>query len=309
MRTAWFLTKCVALAGAETLGQERATFSSSTDLVVLHVTVRDHRGSLVSGLTAESFRVLEDDVGQELSFFRAQDTPVSVGLLIDSSGSMAQNRDRVVTAVAAFAEASHPEDEFFALVFNERVQPVVPAERRFTTDPPVLHAALAAGLRARGRTALYDAISVALDELGHSHRERQVIVVVSDGGDNASTATFAETLRKAQASNVVIYAVALVDPLVRDRNPKLLRRFADATGGRFFEPPGVARVDAALRDVSLDIRSGYTLAYVPRNPRRDGTLRRIRVDVVAPHGRRLVASTRMGYIAASERQPPAAVIP
>jgi VWFA-related protein len=140
-------------------------------------------------------------------------------------------------------------------------------------------------------------------------RERQIIVVVSDGGDNASAATFAETLRKAQASNVVIYAVALVDPLVRDQNPKLLRRFADATGGRFFDPSGVARVDAALRDISLDIRGGYTLAYVPSNPLRDDTLRRIRVDVVSPGGRRLVAGTRAGYIAASERQPPMAVAP
>jgi VWFA-related protein len=300
---------CVALAGAATLGQKRATFSSSADLVVLHVTVRDHRGSFVSGLGTEAFRVFEDDVPQELSFFRSQDVPVSVGLLIDSSGSMAQNRGRVAAAVAAFAEASHPEDEFFALAFNERVQPVTPVESRFTDDPPTLRAALVAGVGARGRTALYDAISVAIDELRHSHRERQIIVVVSDGGDNASAATFAETLRKAQASNVVIYAVALVDPLVRDQNPKLLRRFADATGGRFFDPSGVARVDAALRDISLDIRGGYTLAYVPSNPLRDDTLRRIRVDVVSPGGRRLVAGTRAGYIAASERQPPMAVAP
>lgn len=303
MRIGCLAVAGVALAGAVALGQERAIFSSSTDLVVLQATVTDHRGSLVSGLAEGSFSVLEDGVPQTLTFFREQDAPVTVGLLIDSSGSMAQNRVRVVAAVAAFAEASHPDDEFFALAFNERVEPVMPAESQFTSDPSVLRDALAAGVRARGRTALYDAISSALDELGRSRRERKVIVVVSDGGDNASKATFADTLRKAQASNVVIYTIALVDPLVPDGNPKQLRRFADATGGRFFDPRDVEHVDDALRDISLDIRSGYTLAYVPSNPLRNDALRRIRLNVVAPGGRRLVGRTRAGYVAVSEHRP------
>ena len=135
MRTGCLVSICIALAGVLTAGQETATFSSGAELVVLHVTVRDQRGSLVSGLTERSFSVLEDGTRQSLSFFREQDTPVAVGLLIDSSGSMAQNRDRVVAAVAAFAEASHPDDEFFALAFNESVKPVIPTESRFTSDP------------------------------------------------------------------------------------------------------------------------------------------------------------------------------
>ena len=255
MRIGCLVVACVGLAGAWTSGQERATFSSGADLVVLHVTVTDRRERFVGGLTEESFGVLEDGKPQTLSFFREQDAPVTVGLLIDNSGSMAQNRARVVAAATAFAEQSHPEDEFFAMTFNERVERVMPAGSRFTSDPSVLRSALAAGLGVRGRTALYDAI-----------------------------------------------AAALVDPLVRDGNPKLLRRVADATGGRFFRPSSVQRVDAALRDVSLDIRSSYTLAYVPSNPVRDGRLRRVRLNVVAPDGRRLVARTRMGYVAASERR-------
>ena len=300
MRIGYLVAACVGLAGALTSGQERATFSSSADLVVLHAAVTDHRGSFVGGLTEESFSVLEDGKPQTLSFFREQDAPVTVGLLIDSSGSMAKSRDRVVAAVAAFAEASHPEDEFFAMAFNERVERVMPTGSRFTSDPSILRAALAAGPGARGTTALYDAISAALDELGQGSRERKVVVVVSDGGDNASKTTFADTLGKAQASNAVIYTIALVDPLVRDRNPKLLRRFADATGGRSFDPPSVQRVEDALRDVSLDIRSSYTLAYVSSNPVRDGRLRRVRLNVVAADRGRLVARTRVGYVAASE---------
>ena len=302
MRIGCLVVACVGLAGAWTSGQERATFSSGADLVVLHVTVTDRRERFVGGLTEESFGVLEDGKPQTLSFFREQDAPVTVGLLIDNSGSMAQNRARVVAAATAFAEQSHPEDEFFAMTFNERVERVMPAGSRFTSDPSVLRSALAAGLGVRGRTALYDAIAAALDEVGRGRRERKVIVVISDGGDNASTMTFAGTLLKAQASNAVIYTIALVDPLVRDGNPKLLRRVADATGGRFFRPSSVQRVDAALRDVSLDIRSSYTLAYVPSNPVRDGRLRRVRLNVVASDGRRLVARTRMGYVAASERR-------
>jgi len=307
MRTGCLVSMCIALAGVLTAGQETATFSSGAELVVLHVTVRDQRGSLVSGLTERSFNVLEDGTRQSLSFFREQDTPVAVGLLIDSSGSMAQNRDRVIAAVAAFAEASHPDDEFFALAFNESVKPLIPTESRFTSDPSVLRAALSAGVGAWGRTALYDGLAVALDELGRSQRERKVIVAISDGGDNASKTDFTETLRRAHASNAVIYAIALVDPLVPDQNPKLLRRFADATGGRFFAPRSVERVDEALREISQDIRSGYTLAYVPLNPHRDDTVRRIQVDVVGLDNRRLVGKTRAGYVAAAEHQSDVAV--
>ena len=128
-------------------------------------------------------------------------------------------------------------------------------------------------------------------------------MAISDGGDNASKTNFTDTLRKAHASNAVIYAIALVDPLVPDQNPKLLRRFADATGGRFFDPRSVERVDEALREISLDIRSGYTLAYVPSNSLRDDTVRRIQVDVVGLDNRRLVGKTRAGYVAAAEHHP------
>ena len=296
-RIGLLVVACFGLAGVWAAGQERATFSSSTDLVVLHVTVTDRRGGFVGGLTEESFEIFEDGYPQDISFFREQDAPVTVGLIVDHSGSMAKNRERVAAAVTAFAETSHPQDEFFAMAFNEFVQRLLPPDMRFTSSPSVIRDVLTTGIGAWGRTALYDALAAALDEVKQGHLERQVIVAVSDGGDNASRATFDETLKKAQISNAVIYTVALVDPLVTDQNPKLLRRFAEATGGRFFEPRGIERVPEALRQVNVDIRSSYTLAYAPTNTVRDDRLRLIRVLVTGPDRVRLNARTRVGYVA------------
>jgi VWFA-related protein len=302
MRAAYVAVVAIGLGSiaTPTSGQERATFSSRADLVVLHASVTDARGRMVGGLPERSFRVMEDGAPQALRFFLEQDAPAAIGLLIDNSGSMATNRDRVAAAVAALAEAGHPEDEYFAMTFNERVESLMPAGSRFTRDASAVRDAFAAGPPARGRTALYDALLAALDEVGRNPRERKIVVVVSDGGDNASTTTFEEVLSKAQASNAVVYTVALVDPLVRDQNPKLLRRLAVATGGRAFAPSSVERAEEALRDAGEDIRGSYTLAYVSSNPTRNGGLRQVRVEVVSPDGTRLLVRTRTAYLAASE---------
>jgi VWFA-related protein len=174
---------------------------------------------------------------------------------------------------------------------------VLPRGTRFTSEPAVLRDALASHLTVRGRTALHDALSAALAELGHGTRERKVLIVVGDGGDNASRTTFEQALAAAQASNVVIYTVALVDRLDYDSNPKRLRRLASATGGLAFEPPTGARVEEAFQQISRDIRSSYTLAYAPMDPTRDGRLHRIEVRVYTADGSRHLARTRSGYLA------------
>jgi VWFA-related protein len=271
--------------------QPEARFTARSDLVVLHASVTDGGGSFVSGLTADAFRVLEEGRPQMITFFAEQDAPVTVGLLIDASGSMRENRDRVIAAITSFVESSNPDDEFLPLVFNERVIPVLPATTRFTSDSTELRNALTTHLGARGRTAFHDALVESLDALQHGRHERKVLVVLSDGGDNQSRLTFDQALEHVVASNVVIYTMALVDPLARDRNPRALRRLAELTGGLAVEPRNGTMVGKALQSIAADIRSCYTLAYKPAGSRAG----RVRVAVQVPGRLALRVRTRTGY--------------
>ena len=270
-------------------------FSSSADLVVVHVTVTDRRSAYVTDLPGDAFRIVEDGAPQRIEFFTGEDSPVTVGLLGDSSASMREGRDRVIAAATTFAEASRAEDEIFGLAFNEHVRTALPPSTPFTSDPNILRVALAGAMGAKGRTALYDAISSGLAYVAKGHHPRRVLVVVADGGDNASTATFDQVLREAQASNAAIYAVGVVDPLEREANPRLLSRLAQATGGESFFPRHVNDVEDVLREVARDIRNSYTLGYVSSNATRDGAFRRIRVAVTDPGRRSLVVRARDGY--------------
>jgi len=169
-------------AGVNVQGQEPPVFSADSELVVLHVTVKDQRGAYVSGLPQEAFSVVEDSRAQTVRLFTDTDTPVTVGLLVDSSASMHPIRRVVIAGATSFAEASSPRDEIFALAFNEDVFPVLPPSAPFTNDSTVLRAALEHYVTARGRTALYDAISTGIDYLSRGTRERKVLVVLSGRG-------------------------------------------------------------------------------------------------------------------------------
>ncbi len=276
--------------------QERPLFSTSVELVVLHVTVTDKRGAHIGGLSRDAFRVLEEDRPQAIHFFTNDDAPVTVGLLIDSSGSMQANRELVISAATAFAEASNRQDEMFALAFNETVRRALPAGAPFTSDSGVLREALGRAVTARGRTGLYDAISEGLEYLGLGHHERKVLVLVSDGADNASKITWPDVLLKAQASNAVIYTVALLDPVERDANPKRLKQIAEASGGRAFSPENASQVADALKRIARDIRNTYTIGYAPTKGTAGGAYRGVRVVVDSPGGRRVEVRTRSGYL-------------
>ena len=301
--------RCLALVAAAMLlpdtvtgqGQEAPVFSADSELVVLHVTVTDRKGAYVEGLPQEAFNVVEDGQAQTVRFFTDTDTPVTAGLLIDSSGSMYQNRRLVIAGATAFADASHSRDEFFALAFNEDVSAVLSPSAPFTSDSAVLRAALERSITTRGRTALYDAISTGVDYLSRGSRERKVLVVLSDGGDNASRATREEAVRKAQASSAVIYTIALVDPGSRDANPTLLKDLAQASGGESFRPDGPREIGDVLRQIARDIRHTYTVGYTPNNTAHDGAFRSVRIVVTAPPGRPLVVRSRAGYAAGSKK--------
>jgi VWFA-related protein len=278
------------------------TFSVQSDLVVLHVTVRDRRGAYVTDLQRDAFEVSDEGQRRPIQLFAETDTPVTVGLLIDSSDSMLPARELVIAAAAAFAEASHPQDEIFALAFNEHVRAALPSHEPFTSDANTLRAALDRSIRARGRTALYDAVLAGLDYLSRGSRARRVLVVVSDGGDNASRASREEVFRKAQAHNAMIYTLGLRDPAgPREGNPRLLRDLAEVTGGASFRPDDLREVDTALREIARNIRHTYTIGYVPTQVDRDGSYHRVRVEVESPNGRRLRVRSRSGYVAGSAR--------
>jgi len=295
------LVVAAALVFASTDPAAQSHFSARSDLVVLNVAVTNDKGGFISGLPAEAFHVFEESQPQKVSFFAEQDAPATIGLLIDASGSMMENRDRVVAGITEFAKASHPDDEFLPLVFNEQVSAVLPSPKRFTSDSTELRDALTRSLGARGRTAFHDALAEAIDGVGRGRHERKALVVVSDGGDNASRLTFTEAFEKVLASNVVIYSIAIVDPLALDRNPKALKRLADGTGGLAYQPERLSVVSRAFQTIAHDIRSRYTLAYAPPDAAADGRLRRVRVTVEAPGRSDLKVRTRTAYLPDSSR--------
>lgn len=275
----------------------RATFSSRTDLVVLHVTVLERHAGFVADLPRDAFVVRENGREQPIAVFAQDDTPVTVGMVIDNSGSMVRRRDAVIAAGLAFAESSHPADELFTINFNERIWPGLPPGRLFTSDHQELRAALARST-ARGQTALFDALASALEQLDRGAQPRKVLVVVSDGGDNASRARFEEVLDAALRRDVVIYAIGLADPDDKDAKPERLRELASVTGGEAFFPRGNDEITPVLERIARDIRSSYTIGYAP--PAGNGVDRRRRVQVDVRHAgdrRKLSVRARTTYIA------------
>jgi VWFA-related protein len=279
--------------------QERPTFRAQSELVVLHAMVEDGRGAAVPGLAQSNFLVYEDNYPQAISFFSAADAPASIGLLIDNSTSMASKRERVIAAAVHFAELSNPQDEIFVLAFNEDVREVWAPRIIQDSDTSVLRSTLLNRIAARGKTALYDAVTTALDRLKTAIHPRQVLVIVSDGSDNASRHRLDETLERIQRTNAVIYCVVLEDPVSRDGNPKLLRRMSALTGGEAFTPRRIDHVAEALEQIASDIRATYTIGYVPKNETRNGALRKLRVVASDGNGHTLKVRTRVGYMAAA----------
>jgi VWFA-related protein len=275
-------------------GQEPSFRSGSSELVVLPTVVTDKQGRYVADLTREQFIIFDNGRRMPIELFTTEDTPVTVGLIIDSSGSMRAKLGEVLAGSLAFARVSNPNDELFAIRFNDDVREVGSGRFLLASDAGALDHALSSVVP-EGRTALYDALVAGLEHLDEGTRPRKVMVVISDGGDNASHATLERVLARARTSNAAIYTIGIYDDDDPDKNPGALKSLARATGGERFLPRSPGALLQVCERIAREIRSGYTIGYVP--PDRDGVFHRLRVQVSAP-GRNLVVRTRPGYFAA-----------
>ena len=285
------------------VAQDRAAnfVSASSELVVLPVTVANRQGGFVADLPQHRFTVYDNGRRQEVALFSNKDTPVTVGLVIDTSGSMKGKLQEVVVAASTFKRRSNPQDELFTVEFNDTVMESDIGRRPLVSDEKAFESDLRA-LVAQGRTALYDGLSASLERMTLATRPGKALILISDGGDNASRSTLDQVLMKARRSNVTIYTVGLFDVDDPDTNPKVLKSLAQSTGGERFLPRSPSELVQACERIARELRSGYTIGYPP--PDRDGAFHRIRVEVVAGRGEKLQVRTRPGYFAANSAKGP-----
>jgi Ca-activated chloride channel family protein len=276
--------------------QEKPTFSTHAELIVLHVTVEDRKGTYVSGLPKDAFTVLDNGSPQEVQFFSAADTPATIGLIVDNSTSLMSKREMVVAAAIGFTETSNADDELFVLAFNEHVSEVWKPRVIGATDLVSMRATLLGGIAARGMTALYDAVTAGLQRLASGRHTRQVLVVISDGSDNASATTLDRMLEGMRTSDAAVFTVILRDPVSREGNPGLMRRIAAESGGEAFEPEDIDDLPETLQHIARDIRSAYTIGFVPAAGAGERQRRSLKVLVRTKDGRTFTVRTRGGYL-------------
>jgi VWFA-related protein len=289
----------------EKKGQEY-TINVDVNLVVLHASVVDKKGRVVNDLKQEDFRVYEDGTPQRLSVFSHADIPVTMGIVIDDSGSMREKREAVNAAALAFVKTSNPQDQVFVVNFNDVYYIDTPGD--FASNIEDLKSALSK-IDSRGGTALRDAVYASLDHVKLGNRDKKVLLVITDGEDNASRYSEEEVLGHAQKSNAVIYTIGLLGSEEADglfkihgsgahRAAKVLDTLARATGGQAYLPKSLGEVESTCEQIAHDIRNQYTLAYYPSNVRKDGSFRNVRIDAFARGSHsKLSVRTRPGYYA------------
>jgi Ca-activated chloride channel homolog len=273
-------------------------FRSGTQLVDLHVSVLDKSGKLITDIPESAFKVYENSVEQPLKRFLREDVPVSMGIIIDNSGSMRDKRAKVAAASVALVKASNPQDEEFIVDFNDDAY----LDQPLTGDIKKLEAALDR-LDSRGGTAMRDAISSSIDYVkDKGKRDKKVLVVVTDGNDNTSAETLENLVRKAQRSEVLIYCIGLLseeEPREARSAKRALKELSEVSGGLDYYPKDLAEVERVTPQIAHEIRNQYLLAYSPTNAALDGSFRKIEVKVKG-YGNPMVR-TRTGYYATPEK--------
>jgi len=288
----------IALSAQSKISNEQATFRADARLVVLHATVVNKSGHLLTDLTQKAFHVYENGVEQPIKKFIREDVPVSMGLIVDNSGSMRTKRQRVEASALALVKASNPQDEVFIVNFNDEAF----LDQPFTSDIKELERGLAK-IDSRGGTAMRDAIRMSIDYLKENgKKDKKVLVVVTDGDDNNSSGTLENLVKAAQQSEVLIYTVGLLSEEEKreaKRATRALNAIAEATGAKSYYPKELKDVDGVCQQVAHDIRSQYIITYSPINSALDGSFRQIKVIANAPN--HPVVRTRSGYYATPDK--------
>jgi Ca-activated chloride channel family protein len=274
--------------------QEPYVLSVDVDLIILNVRVVDNNGRFIPNLTKEAFRVDEDGRPQQVTLFTGEDSPATIGLVLDASRSINARRPDIEAAAVRFVDAGHPKDQMFVLRFDDQLY--WPLNVPFTDDAALFKEALRWD-RLGGRTALYDAIGAAIEHIHRGKWDKRALVVLSDGGDNASARRLEGILRLAQQSNVTIYTIGMFDRTAADRNPGVLRELAKLTGGDAYFPSSIDELTPAWDNILSGIRSQYTIGYKPSPTAFDGQYHKVRVRVDVKGQRKVSVYTRPGYLA------------
>jgi Ca-activated chloride channel family protein len=254
------------------------TFRADLNLVVLHASVLDKSGKLITTIPQTAFHVFENSVEQPIKMFRREDVPVSMGIIIDNSGSMRDKRLKVASASMALVRASNPQDEVFIVNFNDDAY----LDQTFTNDTKKLEEALDK-IDSKGGTAMRDAISMSIDYVKEKgKRDKKVLLIVTDGNDNTSNESLEQVVRKARQSEVLVYSIGLLneeEPREASKAKRALKALAEASGGNVYFPKDLAEVDKITPQVAHEIRNQYMLGYLPTNANLDGSFRKINVTV------------------------------
>jgi Ca-activated chloride channel homolog len=254
-------------------------------LALVNVTVTDPYDRLVTGLDRDNFRVSEDGTEQEIRYFSSEDVPISIGVILDMSGSMSDKVEQARQAAVQFLRTANPRDEFFLVTFADRAQLVSP----FTSSIAELQNRMIY-TTARGRTALYDGIYLGLSQMRHARNSRHALLIISDGGDNHSRYNESDIRNFLREADCQLYAIGIYNPNDMARTPEerygptLLSELAEMTGGRAFSVAGLGDLPDIAAKIGMELRNQYILGYKPSDEKHDGTWRKIKVKIVPPRG-------------------------
>lgn len=298
-----FVLTTAISAWAQAPNPPRADLRVDTTLVLVPVTVTDARHRYVLGLERENFHVLENGVEQKVKQFSGEDAPLSVGFVVDTSGSIGSKIDLCRQAVVQFLKTMNAQDEAFLVTFNDHAQVIAPLTRETGKMANQLMTVPTGGL-----TALFDGVFAGLHEMEKAVNPRKTLVVISDGGDNNSAFSAKEVLQKALESSVQIYAMGVFESLgplglslEEQRGPRLLSNISEQTGGRAFAASRLDQLPEVAARIAVELRNQYVLAYSPSNEAKDGTYRKLEVKLSQPDGMTgLVARWRLGYYAPTQ---------
>ncbi len=301
-----FLHPCSALSQDRDSDQKTVPqFSAKVEQVVLYAAVYDAQGQLVSTVPRDDFRIYEDQIEQEITYFGLDDIPSSIGIVMDKSGSMRGKFTLVNEAAELFLKTTNPANEFFLMAFDDEVE----LEEPFTNDVEDIRDGLF-NLIVSGGTALYDAIYLAVDEVQEGKEPKKALVVFTDGEDKDSYYTDQELLEKVREADVQIFVVAFLDEDLseetgffgifkseREKVEKVVTSIAEETGGKAFFPEKLDELDDVFKAIAYDLRNQYRIAYVSTNPDLDGKWRRIKVEVEGARQKGLRVRAKKGYYA------------